>query len=906
MRWVKATTFLLAIAISLAGCTRDRYFRQADKEANSLVVEKAHELDWPMPDFDVDPDPRSRYHDVYSQVRPPMPSDDAVSHRYMRGVDGHRGYAHWEEDGARDFLDNPNWQVQLASYCELNDAGAVLLSLPSSVSLARVHSPDILRQMETVYLSALDVSAERFGFDLQYFAGNDSTLTHLGRLRNPNVGERNQLATDTDALIRRRFTTAGELLVGFANSFVWQFAGSDTNQTFSLLNFTMVQPLLRGAYRNVAMEDLTQAERSLLANLRALERYHQGFLTNLVIGELGVLGPQRTRTDPENFSGNVDAAIRLETLVSQAGSSSVTAPNRALTTGFVTATGARLQGFLGLLQQYQEIRNSRQILSAQQRAVRLLEAHLAAGNIELIRVDEFRQTVEVERNNLLELETRLQTTLDEYKVNKLGLPSDLEVALDPSLIEPVNLNSETSLQIQSRSQSIQSDVRRILMEGADVDVNAWIDELRATVSLALSHVADLKRQHAVDLLPSVSVQELPAPFAADEPAATGQLSTPWGQSLQSLVPMTPAAFLERIEQRLVSLREETGSLSVLQLPRDEAKSTIVRFSQQLSEISDLIYLTEVRVRLAKVQLPVPGITSNEAFGIASQNRLDWMNARASVVDQWRQINLQANRLKSDMDIFVSGDVGTNGNNPAKFRGPTGTLRLGVRFDGALTRLLERNAFRESIIEYQRSRRDFIRFQDTIGRNLRRVLREMDQLQRSFEIQRNSVEIAVRRVDVSLQSLNRPPVPAPAGAPNNQLSPNASFSMLTALGDLRASKDNILNVWLSYQAARLLLARDLGVMGMDVDALWLDSLELLPGCQSSVELLETAPQWYDFPPEVLLEELPPVVVPTNSIGLDGSLLLDHGVVQPAPYEILPTVPNSPFELPVSRAVKPSFE
>ena len=59
------------------------------------------------------------------------------------------------------------------------------------------------------------------------------------------------LRTDTDFELTRRFATAGELAVGFANSFVWQFAGTNSESALSILNFTLAQPLLRGAGRAV-------------------------------------------------------------------------------------------------------------------------------------------------------------------------------------------------------------------------------------------------------------------------------------------------------------------------------------------------------------------------------------------------------------------------------------------------------------------------------------------------------------------------------------------------------------------------------------------------------------------------------------------------------------------------------
>ncbi|MGB2862633.1 MAG: hypothetical protein WBC05_04835 [Sedimentisphaerales bacterium] len=137
--------------------------------------------------------------------------------------------------------------------------------------------------METLYLSALDVTTERFRLDTQFFGGYDAKYTHNGSLKSDQL----TLGADPTLQAQRRFANAGELLVGFANSFVVEFGSSSTNFISSLANFSFVQPLLRGAGRDIALEQLTFVERALLANLRAYHQYRQGFYTQVAIGELG-------------------------------------------------------------------------------------------------------------------------------------------------------------------------------------------------------------------------------------------------------------------------------------------------------------------------------------------------------------------------------------------------------------------------------------------------------------------------------------------------------------------------------------------------------------------------------------------------------------------------------------------
>src|SRR4029079_10916499 len=55
----------------------------------------------------------------------------------------------------------------------------------------------------------------------------------------------------------------------------------------------LVQPLLRAGGRAFALEQLTIVERTLLSNLRAFERYRQGFFTNVAIGDQGTGTVQR-------------------------------------------------------------------------------------------------------------------------------------------------------------------------------------------------------------------------------------------------------------------------------------------------------------------------------------------------------------------------------------------------------------------------------------------------------------------------------------------------------------------------------------------------------------------------------------------------------------------------------------
>ena len=63
-------------------------------------------------------------------------------------------------------------------------------------------------------------------------------------------------------------------------------------------------------------------------------------------------------------------------------------------------------------------------------------------------------------------------------------------------------------------------------------------------------------------------------------------------------------------------------------------------------------------------------------------------------------------------------MGTVGNNPVQFRA-TGSLQVGLQFDAPFTRLLERNNYRQAIIDYQQERTI-----DPVGDYLHETLRQL--------------------------------------------------------------------------------------------------------------------------------------------------------------------------------------
>jgi hypothetical protein len=199
-----------------------------------------------------------------------------------------------------------------------------------------------------------------------------------------------------------------------------------------------------------------------------------------------------------------------------------------------------------------------------------------------------------------------------------------------------------------------------------------------------------------------------------------------------------------------------------------------------------------------------------------------MNNRAALVDTWRLIAFNARNLMSDLNVTIEGDLSTLGDNPVKFRSPTGRMTAGLQFDPPFTRLLERNNYRSVLIDYQRDRRQLIQYEDSVNQTLRQSLRTLTQLEINLEIQRRAVAIAARRVDQTRETLNKPPEPVIPGQPASaQFGPTAALNLLTAMNDLQGSQNNFMSVWLNHYATRMILMRELGLMELDDQGIWID-------------------------------------------------------------------------------------
>jgi len=829
---------LLVVSLLLGnGCSRPFYRKQADADAYCLTDQKAAVAGSDPLEFRIDVDPRSRMYDPNNPDVEPQPPDDPASHRYMECVDCKKGSKCWKCLPRTAYVDNPNWQEDLPR----DGSGRVLLDLRNAVEVALRDSPEYQSQLEDLYLSALDVSFERFRFDTQFFGGSSIFLTSTGRdfNNNPNNALPGNSSTEfvvspmnpNNRLRAERLTaTGGQLVTGVANSFVWQFAGPNDQTSTTLLDFSLLQPLLRFGGRTRVLERLTISERSLLANVRQMERYRRGFYLNIATGRDSGGGPSRRGgffggSGLEGFAGVGGGGFGAVGNFGFGGGFGGFGFNQGVGGGFTGGAGAAgAGGFMGLLQNQQTIRNQRSNVSSLRDSYEQLQASYDAGRIDLFQVDLARQALYNAQSQLLTAEAGYETTLDNFKIT-LGLPPELEVRIKDPMLDRFNLLDPQLEVVEERVTDALVGLRelrqRVQDEANPLDTKSpefeqrfarWLDECMALESMANERLdaveADMKaveealpkrREYLRDLAGREEVRQAqidPRLFSVEElDRRVAKRREEYEMLKQNLA--TIWADLDKLEQQ-GAVETETLLPAVI--------DSMAHLSGRLLELS----LVQAAARLDAIYFPPVELTDDEAILIASAYRRDWQNARAALVDSWRLIYFNANALLSDLNFIFSGDISNLGDNPFRIRDTTGRLRVGLQWDPPMTRLAERNIYRQSLIEYQQARRNYYQFRDRVAQGLRANLRQTRLNEINFELRRAAVLVAISQVDLTQLRLSQPPQ---VGV-ETQFGDTTARDLVQSLSDLLNVQNDFLSVWVNYEVQRQALDFDLGIMELD--------------------------------------------------------------------------------------------
>ncbi|WP_242632289.1 hypothetical protein [Rubripirellula amarantea] len=860
---LQITLALMGILMLLGsiGCHRQYYRKQADMEAHQLIDQNALRVARPPNQpLRIDVDRRSRMFNPFDLDFQPMPLDDPASYQYMQCVDGRRGYPMWEAAGFTNTVESPDWW----QFLPLDEDGVLSLNMENSVKIALLHSPEYQQQIEQLYLSALAVSSQRFVFDTQFFGGADTFFTLAGRRRSGANGrsqsafsvgpDSTSAAGNRDFSLERRFASGSQLIVGLANNIVWNVSGPNTQSASTTLDFAFLQPLLRGAGRDVVMEDLTQAERALLADVRSFERFRRSFFLNITVGRQLEGQPQSVVNEA---SGNLNI-------------------NVAGQGGFGNANG-----FLGLLQSQLRIRNLEENIARQAENLLILEDSLIellttipddAGSIvrQRLLVAQTRQSLLTAQRNLVNQQASYQQSVDAFLIT-MGLPPYLCIRLDDPILNRFELIDRRLLTRRQELSALRSSVGELNVKlfetarykideesGLPVSEVEWSEEISQTLKRLRDEIAPLKEfnrtlidEEIPRIAEDIDAYEKALPkrrrdgvklldlYEQEKEGICGLLNvTDIDDSIFALEELDELSDGLRqsyvlLEKRFESYEETISKLQATlesftdgraaelnnrELAKTLRDDIILETQQVLTDLGDdvlALQLIQARARTESLLLPEVEMDPQTAFYIARRNRRDYANAKARIVDAWRSIEVAADDLESQLDLVVNGDVQNVGNNPLDLRSSTSQLRIGLQWDAPITRLTERNTYRERLIRFEQIKRDFYQFEDSLWQLLRGEVRQLQANRLTFELGRQAIRIAASQIELNadIRALN--------DARGQGAGPTAAIDAIRALDALLQAQNDLLDIFVGYEVTRRGLDFDLGTMELTPDGLWID-------------------------------------------------------------------------------------
>jgi outer membrane protein TolC len=255
------------LLLLLGGCGAEHYRKSADKEAYRLVAEKSGQV----PNMD------------------PRFSIDQTNQVTLDGLP--------RVETVEEFLGTAG----------SSERGAAMLSLGKALELGVQHSRLYQNSKEQLYLAALDLSLSRHEFTPLFSARSGARYSgYTSQVvgfepdpQNPDqvrpvysdaIADQHLAGANTGIQVDWLIRDLGRISAAFTLDFTRFLTGDVRWAANSELAATFTRPLLRNAGFKREQESLTQAERSLLYQVRDFTRFRKGFSVDVAAAYYGVLG----------------------------------------------------------------------------------------------------------------------------------------------------------------------------------------------------------------------------------------------------------------------------------------------------------------------------------------------------------------------------------------------------------------------------------------------------------------------------------------------------------------------------------------------------------------------------------------------------------------------------------------
>lgn len=229
--------------------------------------------------------------------------------------------------------------------------------------------------------------------------------------------------------------------------------------------------------------------------------------------------------------------------------------------------------------------------------------------------------------------------------------------------------------------------------------------------------------------------------------------------------------------------------------------------------------------LENIGVSQPDYTAEMAIETALIRRLDLATSMDRIDDAVRKVMVAADGLGPELDVVGGLEIGsTPEKDYSRLRFHSGTYSLGLSADLPLDRKEERNTYRESLINLQRQQRQYEDDEDTIKLQVRQAYRDLEEAAESYRIQKNSLNLAEKRVESTTLLLE-------AGRVTTR-------DVLEAQDALLEAQNNLTAALVNHAIAKLNFFRDIGVLQVRPDGMWAQAEGLTQALSESEQHTET--------------------------------------------------------------------
>ena len=239
---------------------------------------------------------------------------------------------------------------------------------------------------------------------------------------------------------------------------------------------------------------------------------------------------------------------------------------------------------------------------------------------------------------------------------------------------------------------------------------------------------------------------------------------------------------------------------------------------------------------ALTELVAQGLTpleldERQGYLMAVTNRLDVLNEVDRFEDAQRKVRVAASDLKPGLDLVVDASLKKqfySSFSPEEFASTSG-LKLKL----PLNQLTERNAYRTSLINFEKQMRKLAAELDSLRENIREGIRALEQERENYFIQKAALDLARQQVEVM-----------PLLLQNDDADIR---DQLEAQADLVEAQNDVTSAVVDYHVARWNLLKNLGALSVEGEQFWLKN-QSVSGSSTPVN-----PETAEVLPEVITPE-----------------------------------------------------